>query len=114
MRRIVSLLILVPFALLVALFAMANRAPTTISFDPFTPENPVWSLTGPLWIVLFVLFAAGVVIGGCAAWLVQGKHRKAERAYKREASSLKREVDRAKDREAQTGLPALAGPTSAR
>ncbi|WP_029032772.1 LapA family protein [Salinarimonas rosea] len=114
MRRIVSLLILVPFALLVALLAMANRVPTRISLDPFTPESPVWSLTGPLWVVLFVTFTIGVVVGGCAAWLVQGKHRKAERTYKREATRLEREVERAKERapqrEAQTGLPALAGP----
>ncbi|MGJ3264213.1 MAG: LapA family protein [Salinarimonas sp.] len=110
MRRIVSLLILVPFALVVALIAMANRVPTRISLDPFTPENPVWSVTGPLWIVLFVTLTVGIVIGGCAAWIVQGKHRKAERAYKRESTRLAREVDRAKERETQTGLPALAGP----
>jgi uncharacterized protein HemY len=112
MRRIITLVILVPFALVVALFAMANRAPTLISFDPFTPENPVWALTAPLWIILFVVFAAGVILGGVAAWLVQGKHRKAERGYKREAGELRREVDRAKEREAQSGLPALAGPGS--
>jgi len=110
MRRIVTLVILVPLALIVALFAMANRVPTMIAFDPFTPENPVWSLVAPLWVVLFVVFAAGVILGGVAAWLVQGKHRKAERGYKREAGALRREVDRAKEREAQTGLPALAGP----
>lgn len=110
MRRIIMLVVLVPVALLVALFAMANRMPTTIAFDPFTPDNPVWSLTAPLWIVLFVVFAAGVILGGVAAWLVQGKHRRAERGYKREASALRREIDRAKEREAQTGLPALVGP----
>ena len=110
MRRIITLLILIPFALLVALMAMANRAPVVIGFDPFTPENPVWSVSGPLWIVLFVTFATGVIVGGVAAWLVQGKHRKAERSYKREARDLRREVDRAKEREAATGLPALAGP----
>lgn len=112
MRRIATLVILVPLALIVALFAMANRMPTTISLDPFTPENPVWSITGPLWIVLLVVLATGVALGGIAAWLVQGKHRKAERGYKREAGELRREVDRAREREAQTGLPALVGPRS--
>ncbi|WP_349369558.1 LapA family protein [Salinarimonas sp.] len=112
MRRIITLLILIPIALFVALMAMANRAPVLISFDPFTPENPVWSVSGPVWIVLFATFAAGVIVGGIAAWLVQGKHRKAERSYKREARDLRREVDRAKEREAATGLPALAGPRS--
>lgn len=110
MRRILTLLVLVPFALVVALFALSNRAPTTIGFDPFTPENPVWSVTGPLWIVLFTTLAIGVLLGGCAAWLVQGKHRKAERTYKREANDLRREVDRVKAKEAETGYPALAAP----
>lgn len=110
MRRILSLILLVPVALLVALFAMANRVPTRIAFDPFTPENPVWSLTAPLWVILFVVFAVGVLLGGVAAWLVQGKHRKAERAYKREAGDLRSEVDRARAKEAQTGLPALTAP----
>lgn len=110
MRRILLLLILVPVALLVALFALANRAPVMIALDPFTPESPVWSISGPLWVVLFVTFALGVLVGGCAAWLVQGKHRRRERVYKREANDLRREVDRVKAKEAETGYPALAAP----
>ena len=38
----------------------------------------------------------GVVIGGIAAWLAQGKHRRERRRYRREANTLRTETDRLK------------------
>ncbi len=107
MTGFLKALILVPLGLLVILLAIANRGPVTISFDPFTTTDPLFAYTLPLWLALFAALALGVIVGGIAAWLVQGRHRQAERQYKREADSLRREIDRSR---ATSHAPALAAP----
>ena len=59
------------------LWAVANRQPVTVSFDPFDPANPASELTTPLYVVAFAILIAGVVLGGVATWLEQGKWRMA-------------------------------------
>lgn len=110
MIRVINLLVLVAVAIVVVLFALANRAPATISLDPFYPDAPAWTVSAPTWVVLLATLALGVVLGGVAAWLVQGKHRRLERVYKREARDLRSEMERAREKEAATGLPALTAP----
>ncbi|TVR08627.1 MAG: LapA family protein [Salinarimonadaceae bacterium] len=97
MTGFIKALILVPVGFIVILLAIANRAPVTISFDPFSAaSDPLFALTTPLWLALLCTLAIGVLIGGCAAWLAQGRHRKLERQYKREADQLRREVEAAR------------------
>jgi flagellar basal body-associated protein FliL len=105
MTGFLKALILVPLGFLVILLAIANRGLVTISFDPFSTVDPLLSYTLPLWLALFAALVLGVVVGGVAAWLVQAKHRKAERQYKREADNLRREVESAR---ASTSAPALS------
>ncbi|HSP26046.1 MAG TPA: LapA family protein [Saliniramus sp.] len=109
MTGFIKALILVPIGFLVILLAIANRGDVTISFDPFSTVDPMLAYTLPLWLALFAALFLGVIVGGVAAWLVQAKHRKAERQYKREADSLRREVESAR---AATTTPALSGDTS--
>lgn len=90
-------LLLAPLALIVILLAIANRAPVVVSFDPFSREAPALSATLPIYVVLFGAVMLGVAIGGVAAWLVQGKHRRAERGYRREAQRLNAETERLKN-----------------
>jgi uncharacterized integral membrane protein len=85
-RKIVAILILVPLALLIMLFAVANRAPVTVSLDPFSSQPPMFSATSPLFVVLLAVLVAGVIIGGVAAWARQGKWR---RYARRLAADLK-------------------------
>lgn len=106
MTGFIKALILVPIGFLVILLAIANRGDVTISFDPFSTVDPLLSYTLSLWLALFAALVLGVIVGGIAAWLVQAKHRKAERQYKREADSLRREVESAR---AATTTPALSG-----
>src|ERR687897_906302 len=58
--------------------AVANRAPVTLSFDPFSP-TPMFSTTMPLFALIFIAVAIGVLIGGVASWFAQSKHRRLER-----------------------------------
>lgn len=96
MTGFIKALILAPIGFVVILLAIANRTPVTISFDPFSSADPLLSFSAPLWLTLLATLAVGVLIGGCAAWLAQGRHRKLERQYKREADNLRREVEAAR------------------
>src|SRR3981189_721874 len=74
-RKIVTALILLVLALVLIAFAVANRQVVTVSFDPFDQANPALVLSQPVYVLVLALLIAGVVLGGCAAWLRQGKWR---------------------------------------
>ena len=67
LRKIVAAIILVPLAIIIVAFAVANRQSVTVSFDPFSAEAPAASLSLPLFALVIGLLIAGVVIGGVAA-----------------------------------------------
>jgi uncharacterized integral membrane protein len=90
LRRIVAAIILIPLAVLIIAFAVANRHPVTVSFDPFGGNPPVASLTLPLFALVIVVLIGGVVIGGFASWLGQGKWRGAARRFERDLAELRR------------------------
>jgi uncharacterized integral membrane protein len=93
LRKIVAALILVPLAIILIAFAVANRQIVTVSLDPFGAERPAASLTLPLFALVIVLLIVGVLIGGVAAWLGQGKWRRAARRLEREAGDLRAELE---------------------
>lgn len=92
-QRLVFWLVLVPLAIVILMFATANRGMVTVSFDPFAPHAPAASVSVPLFVLIFVLVILGVIIGGIAAWLRQGKHRRAARLHQSHVAALKREVE---------------------
>jgi len=47
-RKIIAAIILVPLAVVIIAFAVANRQIATVSLDPFSAEHPAASLTLPL------------------------------------------------------------------
>jgi uncharacterized integral membrane protein len=107
-------LILFPIAILVVLLAVANRGPVTLSLDPFSAAAPEIAFTLPLFAVIFGAVMLGVVIGGMAAWLAQGKHRRAERRYKREARRLRTDTSRTRPASGSTALATIPGAGSSR
>lgn len=92
MRKLVKFLIFVPIAIVVLLLAMANRAPTVFSFDPFSAGEPMFFLKAPLFVYLFAALILGVLLGGFGAWLAQGRHRRAARQLRIETSRLKADI----------------------
>jgi len=92
-RNVVAALILVPLAVIIIAFAVANRQIVTVSLDPFSSEHPAASLTLPLFGLIIVLLIVGVVIGGLAAWLRQAKWRRTARLLEREVGELRAEID---------------------
>ena len=107
MIRFLKALILLPVAILVVLLAVANRAPVTLSLDPFSQEAPEFSTQLPLFAVIFAAVMLGVVIGGVASWLAQGKNRKSRRRLRRETRQLRHETEQLKAQAPATTLPAL-------
>ena len=103
-RRIVIALILVPLAIIVISFAVANRQSVVVSFDPFDQAHPALTRALPLYLLMLVLLIGGVVVGGIAAWIRQGKWRRAARRADAQARELRAEVERLKRRPG----PALA------
>lgn len=102
MMRLLKYLFLIPVALALIVFGVANRAPVALRLDPFTAEGGL-SVSVPLFVVLFAAIAIGVVLGSMVTWFAQGRHRKAGRAARREAERLAEENTRLK-----TALPATA------
>jgi uncharacterized integral membrane protein len=93
LRKIVAALILVPLAIIIIAFAVANRQVVTVSFDPFNTSAPAASLTLPLFGLVMVLLIVGVVIGGTAAWLGQGRWRRTARRLEREVNERQARLD---------------------
>ena len=96
MRKIVTALILVPTAIVLVTFAVANRQAVVVSLDPFDQAHPAFMLALPLFALLLAVLIAGVVIGGIAAWVRQSKWRRAARLAQGEARALNAELTQLK------------------
>src|SRR5215470_7989983 len=107
-RRIVTALILLPLAIVVISFAVANRQSVVVSFDPFDQAHPAFTRALPLYLLMLML-----LIGGVAAWLRQGKWRRAARHADAQARELRAEVDHLKRRLGTSVLAAHPTPPEA-
>ena len=102
LRRIVTALILVPLTIIAISLAVANRQSVVVSFDPFDQAHPALTRALPLYLLMLVLLIGGVVVGGIAAWIRQGKWRRAARRADAQARELRAEVERLKRRPGPT------------
>ena len=112
-RKVATALILVPLAILLVTFAVANRQSVTVSLDPFDQVHPAFAGSMPLWALMLALVIGGVLVGGVAAWLKQHKWRRAARLAEAEARALRAELDQLKRRSSLAEPPsggASAGP----
>jgi uncharacterized integral membrane protein len=92
LRKIVAAVILIPLAVVIVAFAVANRQIVTVSLDPFSSEHPATSLNLPLFVLVIGLLIAGVVIGGAASWLRHGHLRRTARRFERDIRELRSEL----------------------
>jgi hypothetical protein len=91
-RKLITALVLLVLAVLLISFAIANRQVVTVSLDPFSDVTPALVFTQPLYLVVFALVICGVVVGGYAAWLGQGKWRARARRAEAEVARLRAQV----------------------
>ena len=116
LRKIVSFLILAPLALAIVLFAVSNRAPVLLGFDPFGAQPPMFAYPMPLFLALLAALIAGVVVGGTAAWSRQRKWRRRARRLsgelktaRAEAAALRRQLETARAApQPQTSIASIA------
>jgi uncharacterized integral membrane protein len=92
MRKFLTALIVIPLALILMTFAVANRHDVTVSFDPFMANDPVLSRTMPLFLLLILVAALGVIAGGCAVWFGQRRWRRAARRHEADARAARGEL----------------------
>jgi uncharacterized integral membrane protein len=110
-RRIISTLILVPLAVVIIAFAVANRQWVTVSFDPFSSTSPAYAATLPLFAFIFVALILGVVIGGAVVWIGQAKWRRTARKLDNDVRVLHQELDAVRRRFAPEPPPVSPDPS---
>jgi len=112
--RLIRYAFLAGLAIILIAVALANRGFVTLRV---LPEDMVgvlgyqWSISLPLFLVIFASIVAGVAIGFVWEWLREHKHRAEAR------QRLEREVDRLSDASSESGddvLAMLEGPATAR
>ena len=108
-RKIVSALIVVPLAVVIIVFAVANRQSVTVSFDPFSSTSPAYAATLPLFVVIFTVLIVGVLVGGIAAWIGQAKWRRSARRRDADVRVLHQELETIRRRFAPEPPPRTAG-----
>jgi uncharacterized integral membrane protein len=91
-RKFLTALVMLPAGILLTLLAMANRKPVTVSFDPFDASDADFTVTIPLYVLGFTILIAGVLLGGIAAWLKQGRHRRLRRRLAAENVVIRTEL----------------------
>jgi uncharacterized integral membrane protein len=88
MRRLLRWFLLIPLGLLLVLFSVANRGPVTLSLDPFSREAPALAFSLPLFVLLMIVLALGVLIGGTAAGIGRLRWRYRAKRAERETEKL--------------------------
>ena len=88
MGRLIRFLIFVPIAVFVAALSIANRHKVSLFLDPTQKFFADYRIDLPLFIIIFGALILGIVMGGIAAWIAQGKNRKLKRAYKKELDKV--------------------------
>ena len=108
-RKLVLALIVVPLGIALVTLAVVNREPVQLILDPFGGNEPALSLEAPFFLFLLGAFALGLLVGGIATWLGQGKWRRHARDEAREARDLRRQADRL-EKELEGFAPAANRP----
>ena len=92
MRKFFTALVVIPLGLIFIVFAVANRHPVTVSFDPFNSADPSVAVTLPLFVVIVAVAILGVVAGGSATWFRQRRWRRAARQHEADARRARGEA----------------------
>ena len=92
MRKFFTALVLIPLGVVFIVFAVANRHPVTVSFDPFNSSDPSVGVTLPLFVVIIAVAIIGVVAGGAATWFRQRHWRRAARQHEADAQAARAQL----------------------
>jgi hypothetical protein len=108
-RKLILAIVIVPLGIVLIALAVVNRQPQVLSLDPFGGTEPNASLEAPFFLFLIGAFTIGLMFGGIASWLNQGKWRRTAREEAREARDWRRQADRL-EKELETRDPVTHRP----
>ena len=113
MRKFLTALVLIPLGVIFVVFAVANRHPVTVSFDPFNSTDPSIAVTLPLFVVIIAVAILGVAACGSATWFRQRRWRRAARRHEAEARQMQAQLadQRAAAMTPRGGPPRLSAPS---
>lgn len=115
MRLLLRLIIVIPLLLLALYFAESNRGPVKVSLEPL-PGGALFgsslSFEAPLFLVVLISMAIGVLLGGFSSWLAHREIRRTAKLAKAEAAKLQSEVGELR-RAALAALPSAGAGKSA-
>ena len=115
MKRILTWLFWGPVAVLVTGVAVANRHSVQFALDPLSASDPLFSAELPLFVLLLAAVLVGLLIGGVASWINQGKYRRAARGGRHDTARWRRRAQSAEHRaEAASPGPAQLPSPDAR
>jgi uncharacterized integral membrane protein len=92
LRRLLAWLVLLPVSVAVVAWAVINRAPVTVAWNPLEAGVPGHGAQMPLFVFAFLVFVLGVLAGGFAVWNTQRRWRRSARERRAEAQHLRGEV----------------------
>jgi hypothetical protein len=93
-RKLTLGLIVIPLGVVLIALAVINRGPVILYLNPLGGAGATPAIEAPLFVLLLGACALGVIIGGVATWLSQGKWRRTARETRAEAKALRRQADR--------------------
>lgn len=112
--RLIRYAVLALIAICLIVIALANLQTVTLSLLPDELEALLgfsWDVTLPLFMIVFIFIAVGVVIGEVYEWVREHKHRAEAREMRKQRNELQREVkqERAKTSSDDEVLAILEG-----
>ena len=111
-HKLIFGLLVIPLGVLLTALAVVNRKPTTLVLDPLGGADPRLAVDVPLFLLMLGALALGLLIGGLATWLGQGKWRRMARQRGQESTHWRRRADRL-EKELET-MDATARPDRVR
>ncbi len=110
MKKFIRYLVIVPLGIIIVSLAVTNRQLVSVSLDPLHLFDPPLSLRMPLFLLIILSLLIGVIAGGAAAWIRQGKWRRAARDNNSEAELWRAEADRLRRSQSERSTQALPAP----
>lgn len=106
MRQLFGIIVFVPLALVIGIFAVENRAPLALEIWPLPGVQELWA---SVWIL--GLLAIGIIVGLAIGWIAGGSTRRRARRAERLNRTLERQL---LERESETAKasPQASQPVS--
>ena len=108
MKALIRAIVVLPIAIFLVIFALANRTLVTVVLDPLELSDPPITLSAPLFFDLYFVLMLGILIGGIVTWISNGVYRRAVRLHQQEIERQCNELDALRQKNA---LLPLQSPT---